>query len=853
MGTDRRTFLGGSIAVTTTGVVGSALAADQLDADIERELEARKRFLSPPDGTPSDLEARPSPPVTPFVDDVHVPIIATPIIDMSSAAYRDLPNDTWWRQLELKFAEVAALFRAQGIDIGGLPVPDSHQRFYEFRPQKFYLFRERELPWIYHSDYRIAGADDSLSWGFETLSLNEGVVEKTFSSPGPTFHAYYGEPILVRRINALPEIGNNKGSAKLRFALPSTTTHLHNAHTASESDGFPNDWINPGEYWDHHYGNFASGHDEREKLATLWYHDHRMDFTASNVYAGLDGFYFLFDEKDDNGKAHGLVADDPSLEQDVDSDEFIEDPPAFLAKQTNGRREQLQKVWDSWRLPSGDYDIPLILHDLLFEKTGYGPPELAFDGFNTDGILGDRFTINRKVQPRMKVEPRKYRFRLLNGGPSRFYELFLHSEAKAGTNYDETKFFPAALSVEERKERTKHVSELDHPFMIITGDGNFQPNTVLADSVYLGVAQRVDVVIDFSEFESGDHVYLVNQLEQTNGRGPTERKLDPDDHETLSDFFEATGLLRFEVVESQSADNSFVPFKFRDFPPVDLTEAKRERVWEFDYDGGLWTINGRVFDPNRIDAGIEQDSAEIWTFRNTGNTWHHPIHSHFTEFIVLEINGEPQFPAYPQTGELARVTDQPYPAFVAGKELSKKVMKRYKQLMEKNPKNPLPESMVKDVGRLPVQVQQMIEQLPSSVTAKIRAEKFDEILIGSYADFRDWAEVFPTLNLGNVKIGRFMGGSRRDVALILPNWEVKVFMRWKDFLGKHVMHCHNVVHEDHAMMIRWEIVPKGQGFDTPKDVDHIALIGENVERDRKPHIETHPRTATPAENDGNEP
>ena len=55
-----------------------------------------------------------------------------------------------------------------------------------------------------------------------------------------------------------------------------------------------------------------------------------------------------------------------------------------------------------------------------------------------------------------------------------------------------------------------------------------------------------------------------------------------------------------------------------------------------------------------------------------------------------------------------------------------------------------------------------------------------------------------------------MGGQRRDIATLLPNDEIKVFMRWDDFLGKYVMHCHNVVHEDHAMMIRWDIVPKKQ-------------------------------------------
>src|SRR5262249_26117193 len=57
----------------------------------------------------------------------------------------------------------------------------------------------------------------------------------------------------------------------------------------------------------------------------------------------------------------------------------------------------------------------------------------------------------------------------------------------------------------------------------------------------------------------------------------------------------------------------------------------------------------------------------------------------------------------------------------------------------------------------------------------------------------------------------FMGGNRRDITTLLPNDEIQIFMRWHDFQGRYVMHCHNVVHEDHAMMIRWDIVPAGKG------------------------------------------
>src|SRR5262249_39289519 len=158
------------------------------------------------------------------------------------------------------------------------------------------------------------------------------------------------------------------GQSKATFALPSTTSHLHNAHTASESDGEPQDWIDSGEFWDHHYCNFPSNNNPLEKLTTLWYHDHRLDFTAANWYAGLAGFYLWFDEQDTGNE------NDP--------------PPAF-------------------GLPSGLYDVPMLLHDVLFDQNG----QVVFDPLNTDGILGDKYTVNRIIQPFLRIERRKYRFR----------------------------------------------------------------------------------------------------------------------------------------------------------------------------------------------------------------------------------------------------------------------------------------------------------------------------------------------------------------------------------------------------------------------------------------------------------
>jgi FtsP/CotA-like multicopper oxidase with cupredoxin domain len=574
---------------------GSLLAAT-LEAQCD---DSRQQFLCSPDGLPPDS---PSPPATPFVAELYIPPVKKP-----------LPGKL-------------------------TPPPDTrcHQRYDEFEPKKFYEIREQEFLWQYHPDppYK----DGSWSWGFDG------------ATPGPTYHAYYGQPILVRRINALPQVGQGK----VGFAMPKTSSHLHNAHTASESDGYPMDYITSGKYWDHHYCCFPSDGKDTEKLTTLWYHDHMMDFTAPNVYAGLAGFFLFFDERDSN-------------------DELDLNPRAF-------------------RLPSGKYDVPLLLHDVRFDQNG----QAVFNKLNTDGLLGDMYTVNRKIKPRFEVERRKYRLRILNGGPSRFYQVFL------------------ALGADRQKL---------HTLTILTGDGNFLRRPVFAKSIYLSVAQRADVIVDFAEFNPGDKLYLQNRLEQISGKGPTGRVL----------MEPGEDIMRFDVVEAKDRDHSRIPDTLRDTPTVDHSEVKRRRVWTFDYRGGLWTVNGRPATPELMvpDAEVDEGSAEIWTIRNEGKNWSHPIHSHFTEFLLVKVNGRPFKETWIQTRNPADS------------------LRRYEY---KNPE---------DTRNNPLPV--------------------------------------------------FFGGSRRDITTLLPNDEIEIFMRWKDFHGKYVMHCHNVVHEDHAMMIRWDLVPSKGG------------------------------------------
>src|SRR5262245_41366696 len=237
-------------------------------------------------------------------------------------------------------------------------------------------------------------------------------------SPGPTYVANYGTPILVRNVNSLT--GDNSG-----FGMPSVSTHLHNGHTPSESDGFPCDYFATGQYYDQYYPNvlagFRSTHapngDINESLSTLWYHDHRVDFTSQNVYKGLAGFYLLFNQFDTGNETTGF------------------------------------------RLPSfPTYDIPLLFADNVIDPVS---GQIFFELFNLDGILGDKFLVNGHIQPRFTVAPRRYRFRMLDAGPSRFYQFHL-------TN-------PANLSA-------------NNLFWQISNDGNLLPRPVQVNNVRISVA-----------------------------------------------------------------------------------------------------------------------------------------------------------------------------------------------------------------------------------------------------------------------------------------------------------------------------------------------------------------------------
>ena len=551
-----------------------------------RGLSARSlRSDGEEDGQPT------SPPTTPFVEELSMMPIKQPVTSPLTPAPTQAPNHT-----------------------GGEGRTRSHQAFLTSPPQKYYMVEQKEA-FVSISP----NLDLQRIWGFDGIS------------PGPTYVARYGEPVLVRNVNKLPPKELNGG-----FGLPSVSTHLHNNHGPSESDGNPCDFFGPfeklddprrGDFYDQHYPNVLAGiysthqatqGDINESLSTLWYHDHRVDFTSQNVYKGLAGFYLLFNQFDTGDELTGF------------------------------------------HLPSfPNFDIPLLFADKVIDPTS---GQIFFDLFNLDGILGDKFLVNGKIQPRFTVSPRRYRFRLLDTGPSRFYQFHLTD--------------PANLSAV-------------NSFWQIANDGNLLPKPVSVSNVRISVAERMDIIIDFSKF-AGKSIYLENRLEQTDGRKPN----------GVLPAGQGNFVLRFDVTGPAVPDNSVDPAlitKFYDLPD-NTAQPRVTRTFRFERGNGMWQINGQFMDCTSARFRVKQNTVEKWILQNNSGGWQHPIHIHFEEFQMLKRNG-----VAPPPVERGR----------------------------------------KDVARL----------------------QFDE--------------------------------------------QIELFFRFRDFVGRYPMHCHNLVHEDHAMMLLWEIDDTG--------------------------------------------
>ena len=400
--------------------------------------------------------------------------------------------------------------------------------------------------------------------------------------PGPTFEVRRGEALTVKWENHLPTRhflpvdptihGSEEGVPEVR-----TITHVHGAQVLPDSDGYPDAWVTS----DGKSGSVVpanpSHYPNNQAATTLWYHDHALGITRLNVYAGLAGFYLIRDDQE-----------------------------------------------DALNLPSGPYEIPLMLQDRKFGVDGsvlYPPPQDGTHPMWMQEFFGDMICVNGKAAPFLEVEPRKYRFRMVNGSNSRFYHMTLVSADASGKSVGDPVDAP--------------------PFQQIGTDGGLLPAPLSLHYLIVSPGERFDLVIDFSEHK-GKSFALINDAPAPYARGG---EIVPSD------------IMLFKVTKPLAGkDTSSVPDTLAPWTALEPAYAVRERilaVTEMDRPSDGYTMLG-LLGQKHWDDPITEDpkagSMEVWSFANaTGDV--HPIHLHLVQFQIL--NRQPfDVKTYMTTGKL---------------------------------------------------------------------------------------------------------------------------------------------------------------------------------------------------------
>jgi spore coat protein A len=372
-------------------------------------------------------------------------------------------------------------------------------------------------------------------WGFD-----DGTTGGTY--PGPTIEARENEPVRVTWLNDLRDA---TGALRTEHILPvddcphgaetsdpRTVVHLHGGHVAAASDGYPEATFLPGEMAVYDYPNW-------QEAAQIWYHDHSLGITRLNVYMGLAGLYTLRDSVDD-----GLD------------------------------------------LPSGEFELPLVIQDRSFAPDG----SLMYPAAWQEHFFGDTNLVNGKVWPYLEVARGKYRFRVVNGANSRVYTLYLSD----GT-----------------------------PMTIIGGDGGLLDAPADVDELTLGPGERADVVVDFEGHAAGTELFLQNRAPAPYpgraGQG------------VLPDVMKL-------VVADRVGHMAPLPATLRALERLSEADAVTTRDFELqrgadDCGGRAWLINGLGWDD--ITETPALGTVEVWRFINRSGIAH-PMHMHLVFFEVLD-------------------------------------------------------------------------------------------------------------------------------------------------------------------------------------------------------------------------
>ena len=441
-------------------------------------------------------------------------------------------------------------------------------------------------------------------WGYGGLvkDTNTGKIKYSRSAPGATFEAIRNIPVMVKWINKLKCSNRFAVDPTLHWANPNdmpmepckpwpmfppgfpeaqrpvtTVAHLHGGEVPSIYDGHPDAWFTYNGKRGPTFVTSMYSYPNKQEPTTLWYHDHSLGTTRLNVYAGLAGFYLLRDSYN---------------------------------------RSKKKSV-----LPEGDYEIPIVIQDRSFYCDG----SFSFcdEGINPDvhpywvpEFLGDTIMVNGSVWPKLNVERRQYRFRLLNGSSARFYNLQMSNGMT---------------------------------FTQIGTDGGFLPEPVELDTLLIAPGERADILVDFSDIEPGTSIKLLNNA---NTPFPDGEAPDPNTVGQIMMFLVPNNCAEPIKPEKLADKLNNIPTLIPNAPQRILT------LNEVMGPNGpvILLLNGQKWEAP-ISELPRVGSTEEWVIANlTMDT--HPIHLHLVQYLLFnrqdfdadeykmkweEINGMPPF------------------------------------------------------------------------------------------------------------------------------------------------------------------------------------------------------------------
>jgi len=391
---------------------------------------------------------------------------------------------------------------------------------------------------------------------------------------GPTIVARTNKPVVVKYINQLP-VDNFPLPNSIDLTLPGMITpafpaglptgraipHLHGGFTAAQYDGTPDQWwTSDGMTGMDYPGTDTFTYTNEQQASLLWYHDHAMGITRHNPYLGLAAAYLIVDGVDTGSSINGLAT------------------------------------------PSGAYHIPLVLQDKMFNADGtLFYPTVGLNAVHPVWVpefFGDTPVINGKAYPFLNAEPRRYRFRLLNGSQARFYNL---------------KFVSAAGNL---------------PFNVIGSDGGLLPLPALKNTLLIAPGERFDVIVDLTALPLGSIVTLQNDAKAPypGGKGG-----------------DVNQLLQIRVNTALASQDTSVlssQLTLVANPPLTPTTnvPARDVVMKENMDPVTMTpvevlLNGKHFSDPTTDF-VRAGDVETWQFINL-TVDAHPMHLHLVQFQVL--------------------------------------------------------------------------------------------------------------------------------------------------------------------------------------------------------------------------